>query len=441
MTFSDRATARAFAAAPAERVLVASAAIAVFAVWNDVKLGEFGGLTLYLGELVIWALLAPQLALSLLVPRTDAVTLAVRWFPEVFVYTTACAFAAAIALGYAGSPDTAGKVKNLLPSVVLATFLLFAIRSRTSLVLVLMVIVAAGVLNAVLGLVQFRTGALYLVPPLEENVWKEGLSGDLLERTANGLFATPNGLGVGLLPAVVIAARLIVDRDALPGRLRLAVLGPAIFVLTAALYASANKGALIWSLVGLAVAFAPIRRKGTLTLASLAVVSGALMLVGGSDSRVLADLSTGTIRVRVLLLEAFGANVAANPSILVYGNGEATMEPFAARIANWRFSTTHNTWVDQLLMFGVPGFAAYVWMWGAQLALAVRGRATARAFRGVADALLGCVAGLAGAIFFEPRADGVFSTGQVLVLFALATAQVRLARAERALAADRRAAT
>lgn len=379
-----------------------------------------GGLTLYLNEIAIWAALLPAACALLLGGRVDPLSAGLQALPEVLVYFAIAALAALVSLGIDGHSTSPGKIKNLMAPILMATLILCAVRDAEDVRWLLWWVCVGAAVNGLLGVLQFTTGGPIIVEPHENNVWKESLGGGYLEQTAHGLFKTPNELGVALAPALVLAARLAMA----------SVRGRGMFLLFAVviglgLVASAHRGAMIWALAGLAVAFWPLRRKFLLSLVLFATGTLALALIGMLSTR-----GFGTLTTRVELWEAAIAFFRVSPDVLLWGDGDEAFAPFAARYADWFLPMSHNTFLDQILFYGVFALAAYVMLWGlAMWRASVIGQLSGdRSVRLYADAMLGSLTCLAGILVLEPRGEGVSPIGQVFVIFALVAALFHLER-------------
>lgn len=383
---------------------------------NIIVLSRAGGVTLYLPELAIWAVFIPLALALLLTSREDPLSAGLAQIPEIYVYLFIAAMAALLTLGLDGSSATPGKVKNLMPAVLLASLVVLVARDLADLRWLVIWMTVGAAANAVLGISQFTTGGPMVVPPHENNIWKEALDGGLLPQTANGFFDTPNALGIALAPALVLAARLCVGAE---GWNKLFMLFAA--VVAAGLVISAHRGALVWALMGCLVAFWPARRKAGLAILAFIAPATVLTALG-----VLGTMSgsTGTLATRVRLWEGAAWFLSQDPMVLFFGNGDAAdrFSRVAAQYADWALPMTHNTFLDQILFFGIFALFAYLAAW----ALALRRVCAVRCKRTggdgavpLADGLIGALVALAGLLVLEPRADGVYSIGQVLVLFAI----------------------
>jgi len=210
-----------------------------------------------------------------------------------------------------------------------------------------------------------------------------------------------------------------------------ALLGGAGLVMLAAVYFSFSKGALLWSTVGVCLAVLPLgrRRAFTATCTLLAIIAG-IVIFGLIHENGTTGLDVSTTVVRVGLWETALWVIQHDHYVWLLGDGLGGVAEWSETFAGWFFFNSHNTWLDQIVIYGLPAFFAYILMW---LKVAVRlsdsaSGATAEN-RSLLNALLGANVALAGTLFFEPRADGVFQTSQVLFLFALSLTAVRLSDA------------
>lgn len=406
----------------ASPALFAATCSLVLLISNNVIVASPGGATLYLGEALTWMIFLPGFLLPFLLLRNDPLSEGLRHAPEFAAYIGVVTLVALLAMGLEGTNATAGKVKNILPAFLLACLIVFTVRTDRRLQLLVWCMVGAAAVNAVAGLSQLVTGGPYVVAPSENNIWKEGLSGGLLERTANGLFETPNSLGVALIPGLVLGSRLVLSKGGLSVLLPRLVGGLVCLLVAAGLVASANRGALIWAAVGILVAFAPGRRKGWLCVSAF-VTTNLVLVLAGLRSIETHSTSLDTLVVRLRLWYATAMTFLQHPSILLFGDGEEAVRYNAATLAGWPLPSAHNTWLDQIVFFGLAGLVGYLVVWAAAIAQALRARELAMTGRHAAmiDGLIGSLVAMAGIFVLEPRADGFFAVAQFATLCALAT--------------------
>lgn len=413
-------------AAAASPALFAATCVLVLLMSNNVIVASPGGATLYLGELLTWMIFIPGFALPILLLRNDPLSDGLRCAPEFALYLGVIILVALIAMGLEGTNATAGKVKNILPAFLLICLIVFTNRTDRRLQTLIWCVIGAAVVNAMVGLAQTVFGGPYIVAESDNNVWKEGLSGDLLERTANGLFETPNSLGVALISGLVLGSRLVLSRGGLPGLVPRLAGGFSCLAIAAGLVATANRGALIWAVLGILLALSPGRRKGWLCLFAF-ISTNLIMVLAALYSIETHGTALDTLVVRLRLWHASAVTFLQHPAILLIGNGEEALRYNAATLAGWALPSAHNTWIDQIVFFGLAGLAGYLAILSAAFARVLRARELALTSRhvAIADGLIGSLVAMAGVFVLEPRADGFFAVAQLAALCALAIVLAR----------------
>jgi hypothetical protein len=202
----------------------------------------------------------------------------------------------------------------------------------------------------------------------------------------------------------------------------------------ACLYVTFNKGSLIFTVAGLAIAFlrprwaSPAIALFLVSVIAFLIVAYALLSDSGSS-----ELATNTILVRVHLWYAAVTVFDNEPLVLALGDGLKYMTYAASTYADWTFPTSHNTWLDQVLFYGVPGLLAYFILWFSALSTAARNIKLAKdqVTGAITRGLYGCLAALMGELIFEPRADGSFQVAQVFLYIGLVTCQAVILENER----------
>lgn len=382
---------------------------------------DSGSTSIMLLEAIVWPLFGVVLLNDVAHRRLDIVVAGWRLFPELFVYLAWCAIAAVVAAGIMGSSDTVGKIKNMLPGILLCMLIARTLYSTHHIVVVVVIFLLGTVVNAALGIVQFLTGNFYVVPQIANNMWKTDLQGNVLSNTTNGLTNTPNNLAALLVPGLVLAVTLLISPE-LRRRPALALLLlPLIAVLSLGLYLTFSKGGLIWAVLGIAVALAPAPR-WRLTLGILAVVVGVIAILAVASLKSASDgaVAVDTVTARVLLWEATEGAIADSVYAWSFGSSTSMVQYANSTHAQWGLPVSHNTWIDQIVFFGLPALALYMIFWLSALRRMGAAQAVTQSLNGtLLRGLMGGLIALAGILFFEPRADGVFQTGQIFVLMTL----------------------
>jgi hypothetical protein len=415
-----------------ETVLFATTCLAVLFLPNAIIAFGGGGATVYLSEIVAWLAFLPLTLLLILMGRLDPISVGLRTMPEIFLYLAVISAAALLTLGYNGSGETIGKVKNIMPGILLALLVVHSADSARKLYLICLCVVVGGFVNASLGIVQFAFGTLYFVEPLPNNEYKLGFTGDPVGNTANGLFPAPNALGVALVPAFVLGTCLLVTGRQVAAPATRWLLLPVMLVIACGIYVSFTRGAVLWSLVGIVAALAPVRRKIAFSLLLAAGVLTILILLGlerSAEGAVTGD----TFVDRMLLWRAAWETMLTHPSVIVYGDGVQEVAYQAATLAGWPIESSHNTWIDQLLFFGAAGLLTYALVWSAALMLVSKYPPGAEP-RPIRDGVIGALIAMLGLSVLEPLGSEVYAVGLTFVLIGMAQAICRCRLDRRAVA-------
>lgn len=381
-------------------------------------------LTIWLLEILAWIVFATILVNELTLGRLDMLRDGWSGLPELHGYLAWAILSVAIALGWYLSGATVGKLKNILPGVLIFHILLRSIRTRRQAEVVVQLYIVGLAANAIFGILQYLTDAFYLVAPLDDNAWKADYEGNFVLTTANGLQTTPNNLASILLPGIVIIGSYIYYRPSInwKGFIRVAL----FVILMSGLYVSQSKGGIVWCAVGLMVVWIPVRRHLLLLSIIIPIVVSLSITAYGLLWSDAGGLDTSTTIVRVVLWLTAWEIISQYNQVAFFGNGIDLMRYWTNAVGAWNFPNAHNTWVNQIILFGWPGLALYIAMWCRVLRALASGCVVARGeeepmLRGI----LGALVGLAGMYVFEPREDGVSHVAQLFILFGLAIAVTR----------------
>ena len=393
-----------------------------------VVVGNSGaGATIFLTEALIWPFTFCVVAWEAVTFRANTLQEGFAAVPMLFFYVVVCLLSTLMALGLDGSSDTIGKFKNLLPGFLLFLVTLRFVRSQKQINTILTVAFVGLIANAILAILQYKTGDYYFITPLKENEYKADPFGQVLKNTGNGLFTTANALGTMLIPAFIFSVsfvfRALFARSSQKAIMWLLSANCIGFGLAF----SYNKGAVIWSLIGLAVSISSFRRKFWMIVGSVTIGIAAFAFFGSFGLADPGSIALDTLLVRIRIWRATFQVLEDWPSVIWYGDGLRYMSYMNATIADWSFPSSHNTWLDQILMFGMPGVSLYLLLWISIInkityCIVVSDGVTLT----VCNCLAGCLTAIAGESFFEPRADNVTPVVQVFLLFALVACQSRV---------------
>jgi hypothetical protein len=401
--------------------------VLLLAILVDIRLlqgtGAPASFTLF--ELVIWLYCLPWLGSRFLAGQLQLRPAALRVAGAFSVYFAWTLFAAVCAVVWRDSSATLQMTKNVAPSLVLVVFLAVRLReARTALVLGDLYVVWAFV-SCLMGLLQFASGGPYLKPLVLVTIEKLGLDGELVQNPVVGFMTHPNAFAISILPGLMImAAKLAMDlRYGLKVRLwdllllSVTVLG---FVL------AQSKGALAWATAAFVVCVLVPRPRGPLAR---------FLLLGGLNTAITLyslhqaglDPTSGfaTVETRVLLWQTARQALEYDSYVAILGDGMAYMFDWSVVIASWAFPSAHSGWVDQVVMFGFPGFFFYTLVFWVFFSVMSRSASP----RGLGTEILGraaeaSVLAYCGLSLFEPTAADAYFVSQLTLLMMLGTATV-----------------
>lgn len=386
--------------------------------------GATGMVSVYFYEFLAWCLFGLVLANELSMGRADILRRGWNRMPSLFLYLAWCLFAVIMVYGLRASADTIGKLKNLLPGALVFIMMQSCVRGERQLFNVIFLYLCTSTAIALLGLLQYQTGAFYLFPSLGNNAWKADFDGNYLTTVALGLYSTPNNFAAALVPCVILSTTFAAWKLRRQRYGHAALLSAICIVLLAALVVSFSKGGLLWCGVGLLIAVGPWERsryRVALLLTPLTIL--AVTLYGTLPQQSAAAVDTSTTVARIGLWHTALFVMDGDGFTWLFGDASEGIRYWSPALAGWLYPDAHNTWINQAVMFGLPAVVLYAGMWMHVLrrlgATAAHGT-TSHFLRAVVRGLLGVLFAMAGLLFFEPRADGVFQFAQITFLFSLA---------------------
>lgn len=380
--------------------------------------------SVYFYETLAWCLFGLVLGNELSIGRADILRRGWNRMPPLFLYLAWCLFAVIMVYGLRASGDTVGKLKNLLPGALVFIMMQSCVRGERQLSSVIFLYLGTSVAVAALGILQYETGSFYLFPSLENNAWKADFDGSYLTTIALGLYSTPNNFAAALVPCVILSATFAVWKLRRRRYAHGILLSIFCIVLFAALVVSFSKGGLLWCGVGLLIAIGPwgrSRHRVALLLTPLTIL--AVTLYGALPRQDAAVIDTSTTAARIGLWQTTLFVMDGDGFTWLFGDASAGIRYWSPALAGWLYPDAHNTWINQAVMFGLPSLVLYAWMWLhvlRRLGGSVAHGAPSPFLGAVVRGCLGVLSGMAGLLFFEPRADGVFQFAQIAFLFSLA---------------------
>lgn len=332
-----------------------------------------------------------------------------------FVWGALAAFTGIVA---GRSTDTLEMYRSLFPSLLVYFFVMRFIRSAEGVGALCTAFLAGILTNVLLGLAQIVFGGPRPVAVNEAFTQKMDYAGNFITNAPTGLFSHPNGLGLLLMPALVILAVTAV-------RNRSSALFILMAVTSLVMMMTYAKGVLAWTTVGIMIACLPVKSSAGRTFAgSLAAVGGIIVIVAYSIAAVAEGPSSlVTILTRIYLWGAALDIIFSDIFILLLGNGVAEMAARSWKLAAFEYPNAHNGILNQALFYGVPAMVLYVAIFfNALKSVSSAISASSGGIKTAAVCLSGCLVALFGEYFFEPTNVNV--TLQVHAFIAIALSNV-----------------
>ena len=349
----------------------------------------------------------------------------IRSNPMVFGYLGWITLGALINLAWSTVP--AATLKDLLPGFVLFFFVALTVRRSDDAQKVLVVYLLGAVLQILLGASQILNGWPRPVALTENAVYKTDIGGLAVDvgYIPTGLFSHPNGLALFLLPVILLLLSQISQaRLTLYKRLGLvALFALSLFVV----WHTQSKGALAWLVIGTIVFVLPrALKRWHSRLGWAALVGGILtiMLLSVWINQELGKL--GTVVSRIQLNEAALALLKDKPLVSAIGGGSESMYSYSSQYSNMEYPSSHNTYLDQALLFGIPGLVLYIGIAATALrrATAVAREASDHTWRIIGRFLHAAIVAQLGMFYFEPALAGQYQSTFFLFSAIAATMQV-----------------
>ena len=311
--------------------------------------------------------------------------------------------------------QSAAQYEDLLPSLFLFVAVILSVKSKADLQGLITAYKIGMVIELFFGASQALFGAPRPVPLNEGAQWKTDLTGAFVtnpEFLPTGLFTHPNGYALFCIPFVLlIVAEVRYQPHRNVGQLLMNI--GLLLVLVLVLSKDYTKGAYAWIALGMIMIFLPAG------LFRFRHILGWLILLGGIIGLTVLGLQeVDTMQSRYGLWQAAFATLE-NPMVLAFGNGNNAMLQQSLRFSNMYYPSSHNTFLDQAIVFGLPALLLY----GAILIKSIRVAASLPGMlpvgeRGTAIFLHAGIVALLGGFFFEPGMGGTMLQAQFFLLAA-----------------------
>lgn len=310
--------------------------------------------------------------------------------------------------------------RNILPALVLFVLASAALDSHKRILGAMFWFILASLPNTLLAISQRLFNKPFPVKLNVASALKMDVDGRLISAAVSGLFNHPNALSVFLIPAVLLAFGLTVKRTGLHPAARF--VSAAILLLgLAALGFTHAKGAWAWTAFGVGLMLLPARwlkfkhawlALATLTVAAVVALTGISLYIGGSLQ---------TMLTRVLLWKSAAHALWADPFAFIFGSAQDAVWYASARLADLQYANAHNTYLNQMVNFGLPALVLYL----AGLVAAIRAggqalrSATSPELANLSQMVLVTMLAIAGENFFEPASDASSPVTTVCLFMAI----------------------
>jgi hypothetical protein len=280
----------------------------------------------------------------------------------------------------------------------------------------------AGLINVAVALSQYFLSVPYFGRFSADASQKLDLTGDVATRLVVGFGTSHNQFAQILMPWFIVAVVVLVTRGRPTSAHSIAWLAlSALFGFV--LYATACKGALLWSLCGIAVGVAMTKfrmlRSSLLCMVLAGSIIAAINIAGGGHAPSFDSAIPSTVQSRIDLVVACMHLLLAHPLSAIIGGGLRYWDQYAYHYGSWQFYDAHSVYLNQILMYGIIGLI----LWSAfALSCMSRGLRKLDYPRGVLLSpfpYVGAVFGMAGEYWFEPSFKDALQKYQLLFVLAV----------------------
>lgn len=257
--------------------------------------------------------------------------------------------------------EPAKRAKDLIPGFLLLVTATVCVRRQDQLIKIAVTYLLGSAIQAILGASQIIFGAPRPTPISEGAEYKTNIIGEVayLENLPTGLATHPNGLALLLVGPILFAFGIILTRQASLKLKSLATL--SIITMTYVLWHTQAKGAIIWLLVGLIIMLIPVRYFRIYRhLGFFVLLLGVFLIFNVSLFLYDQYGEMGTVVGRLQLSEAALAVIWENPSVLLFGGGADLMYTYSRWYSNMTYPSSHNLYLDLVLIFGLPSVIFYI---------------------------------------------------------------------------------
>jgi len=323
------------------------------------------------------------------------------------------------------STDALRFYKDLVPSLVVYVLISVCIDGNKAIKGPLVAFLSGSVLILLVGLSQSLTGVPRVVDLGGTAAYKVDFWGRFAGlHLSTGFFLHPNGYAIFLLPVPILIIGLLLQKgSARPIQKVLLVL---MLLLTACnLAGTYAKGVIVWVVVGIGLLLLALRLRRSRTIAAVVILIAFIAVITMYGIGALGAIGQpyGTMVTRVQLWKAGVELIASDMFVLFLGNGFSGMMTSSELYSNITYPNAHNTYINQVIYFGLPALFLYVGLSARALGRIARIMHHHNGYQGIAAGVLfSTITALLGIYFFEPANEGVILQMQFFAVLAFANA-------------------
>lgn len=280
------------------------------------------------------------------------------------------------------------------------------------------------VLNSFLGILQILFDGPRPIALEEHSAdMKENFSGDLVTTNmSTGVFGHPNGFALFLSIAIAICiARLLWKRRGFSDIPLLMMLG--LFFLN--LYYTYGKGAVSWTIIGISLllTYRYILKKFQF-LSGVAILLVAISaIVFYALPHLMEEGGGGTLASRIILWGVAMDVISNSPAGFFFGNNHHAILDASTLYSSFEYTNAHNTFLNELVYFGLFGFLLFTIFMFRSLYLVSRATQNSTD-KALVYGVWAAQVVLMGNAFFEPIHQTVGNLGLIMMLGGLASSRI-----------------
>ncbi|MBF0231579.1 MAG: hypothetical protein HQK65_00880 [Desulfamplus sp.] len=254
-------------------------------------------------------------------------------------------------------------VKSFLSLFLLYLYIILTTLSDREILSVLRVYLFGAIVQICLGFFQVMLGWPRIVELSTSAYFKMNLYGSLIDVRfiPTGMNAHPNGFAMFLLSPIILLFGLLIEY-----RVRWAVRAVLAFMLCISLFVlweTQGKTVIVFTIIGMFLIILPrMFDRLRLWITWIVLLVSIFAAIYLSLSQYEGKIFIKTMLSRLGLIEAAIAVFEEYPYVLLVGGGTDQMLTFSHLFSNMQYPSSHNTYIDQVLLFGLPALFLYLGM-------------------------------------------------------------------------------